>query len=306
MARILISSLLILAILSACQHKDVAGALPIENSIYYWRTSWHLDSTETAFLADHDIHRVFCRYFDVVMVGDDTSSHHNFEPMPNATIRFDLDAPGGFPAEVELVPTVYITEDCMSQAPQGGWPQLAERLVNRIVQMNITHDLPPARELQVDCDYTRRSRQAYYDFLDQVRTEARRHGMKLSTTIRLHQLSMSAPPADYGVLMVYNTGDPQNFAERNPILDIRDVQPYMRYLASYPLPLAAAYPVYRWQRTIGGVRIEHSVEASEILDVKTMIEKERPDMRNTILIYSLDKENINRYDYDTFRKIYHR
>ena len=313
MARILISSLLILAILSACQHKDDAGALPIENSVYYWRTSWQLDSTETAFLTDHGIKRVFCRYFDVVMTDG--------EPMPNATIRFDTEVPSGFTAgptpnptpssqhsspAIDLVPTVYITEDCMSQAPQGGWPELAKRLVNRIVQMNITHDLPPARELQVDCDYTRRSRQTYYDFLNQVRSEALRHGMKLSTTIRLHQLSMSAPPADYGVLMVYNTGDPQNFAERNPILDIRDVQPYMRYLADYPLPLAAAYPVYRWQRSIGGVRIEHSVEASEILAAKTMIERERPDMGNTILIYCLDKENINRYDNETFRKIYHR
>ena len=313
MARILISSLLILAILSACQHKDDTGALSIENSVYYWRTSWQLDSTETAFLTDHGIKRVFCRYFDVVMTEG--------EPMPNATIRFDTEVPGGFTAgptpnsepssqhsspTIDLVPTVYITEDCMSQAPQGGWPQLAERLVNRIVQMNITHDLPPARELQVDCDYTRRSRQTYYDFLNQVRSEALRHGMKLSTTIRLHQLSMSAPPADYGVLMVYNTGDPQNFAERNPILDIRDVQPYMRYLADYPLPLAAAYPVYRWQRSIGGVRIEHTVEASEILAAKTIIERERPDMGNTILIYCLDKENINRYDNETFRKIYHR
>ena len=121
-----------------------------------------------------------------------------------------------------------------------------------------------------------------------------------------HQLSMPAPPADYGVLMVYNTGDPKNFAPRNPILDIRDVQPYMRYLADYPLPLAAAYPVYRWQRTIGGVRIAHSVEAKEIIAAKRMIEHERPDMGNTIVIYSLDKENINRYDNETFREIYGR
>ena len=128
--------------------------------------------------------------------------------------------------------------------------------------------------------------------------------MKLSTTIRLHQLSMPAPPVDYGVLMVYNTGDPQNFAERNPILDIRDVQPYMRYLPDYPLPLAAAYPVYSWQRQIAGVRIEHTVEASEILNAKKMVEEARSDMSHTIIIYSLDEENINRYDHETYRKIY--
>ena len=327
--------LLSLVLLTGCKRHDPAGGtLPVENAAYYWRTTWSLDSVEEAFLRDHDIHRVFCRYFDVVMTDG--------QPMPNATIHFPAEWSmdngqwsmdngqwsmdngqwsmdnGQWP--MELVPTVYITEDCMSHEWEVGnaserynstvddasqrYQTLANRIVSRIVQMNETHDLPPARELQIDCDYTLRSRKTYYDFLSEVRHEAQRHGMALSTTIRLHQLSMPAPPVDYGVLMVYNTGDPQNFAERNPILDIRDVQPYMRYLAGYPLPLAAAYPVYAWQRTLGGVRIEHTVEASEILNAKTMVEKERSDMANTIIIYSLDKENINRYDYETYQKIY--
>jgi len=293
----LVVCLLSLVLLTGCGHHDGTDrTMPVENAAYYWRTTWQLDSAETAFLQVHGIHRVFCRFFDVVMT--------NGEPMPNATIIFPAQDSLLFPDSIELVPTVYITEDCMSEAPQGGWPELARRLVNRIVQMNETHDLPSARELQIDCDYTLRSRKTYYDFLNQVRDEARSHGMSLSTTIRLHQLSMPAPPVDYGVLMVYNTGDPRNFAERNPVLDIRDVQPYMRYLADYPLPLAAAYPVYAWQRTISGVHIEHTVEASEILSVKAMVEKERRDMSNTIITYCLDKENINRYDYDIYRKIY--
>ena len=324
--------LLLLLLLIGCRHRgDVVPALPVENAAYYWRTTWSLDSTETAFLQEHDIERVFCRYFDVVMTDG--------QPMPNATIHFDSPqqttpegegSPHQPPPEgeaispdiiqhdslplggrlvgavLEIIPTVYITEDCMSKAPKGGWPGLAEKLVARVVQMNDTHDLPPARELQVDCDYTLRSRKTYYDFLADVRREAKRHGMALSTTIRLHQLSMPAPPADYGVLMVYNTGDPKKFTERNPILDLRDVQPYMRYLPDYPLPLAAAYPVYAWQRTIGGVRIEHTVDSTEILSVKKMVEQTRNDMSNTILIYSLDKKNINRYDHDTYRKIYRR
>lgn len=312
--------LLSLMFLAGCSHHDGTGvALPVENAAYYWRTTWQLDSAETAFLREHDIRRLYCRYFDVVMSDDG-------QPMPNATIHFESPhqlLPEGeaisqtiFEADslplggrlvgaaLELIPTVYITEDCMSRAPQGGWPGLAEKLVARVVQMNATHDLPPARELQIDCDYTLRSRNTYYAFLADVRHEAQRHGMALSTTIRLHQLSMPAPPADYGVLMVYNTGDPQNFAERNPILDIRDVQPYMRYLADYPLPLATAYPVYAWQRYIGSVRIEHTVEASEIISAKKMVEQARGDMANTIIIYNLDKTNINRYDHDTYHEIY--
>lgn len=221
-------------------------------------------------------------------------------PMPNATIRFNGTAVKG----ITIIPTVYITEDCMRASPPGGWPLFARRIVERVVQINETNDLPPATELQVDCDYTLRSRKTYYDFLSIVRSEAGNRGMSLSTTIRLHQLSMPVPPVDYGVLMVYNTGDPRNFVERNPILDIRDVKPYMRQLARYTLPLAAAYPIYMWQRQIQGVQIEHTVEAEAIIAVKKMVEQARPDMSRDIVTYHLDKDNINRYNYDFFSEIY--
>ena len=261
-----------------------------ENSVYYWRTELRLDSTERAFLDRHDVKKVYCRYFDVVM--------RDGEPMPNATISFSDTLPSG----VELVPTVYITEDCMHNPHPG----LAGKLVSRVRQMNETNDLPPFRELQIDCDYTARSRQVYYDFLSEIAHSPlfTSHFSLLSTTIRLHQLQMKAPPVDYGVLMLYNTGDPRRFMERNPVLDLRDVQPYLRHLSDYPLPLAAAYPVYQWVRHIHGVRVEHTVEADEILRVKQAVEQERPELRRTILTYHLDKENINRYDNETYEKIY--
>ena len=116
---------------------------------------------------------------------------------------------------------------------------------------------------------------------------------------------MPAPPVDYGVLMVYNTGDPRNFMERNPILDYRDVYPYLDRLDKYPLPLAAAYPVYQWVRNIHGVRVEHTVEAQEILRVKKAMEAERPDLSRTIITYHLNKDNINRYNPQTYEEIYH-
>lgn len=115
---------------------------------------------------------------------------------------------------------------------------------------------------------------------------------------------MAPPPADYGVLMLYNTGDPMNFVERNPILDQRDVQPYLRYLNDYALPLAAAYPVYQWVRHISGVQVEHTVEAGELLQVKQAVERERPELRRTIVTYHLDKENIKRYKPVTYEEIY--
>lgn len=292
----------VLLTLTGCQQRkeEMADA----NTVYYWRTELRLDSTERTFLSQYHIKKVYCRYFDVVM--------QDGEPMPNATISFIDTLPEG----VEMVPTVFITEDCMHEQHPG----LAEKLVRRILQMNETNDIHGVREIQIDCDYTARSRQNYYDFLEAIANScvslaesdqkssaslSTPHALLLSTTIRLHQLSMAPPPVDYGVLMLYNTGDPRRFTERNPILDLRDVQPYLRNLDDYPLPLAAAYPVYQWVRTISGVRVEHTVEADEILRVKLAVERKRPELRHTIVTYHLDKENINRYKPDTYEEIYH-
>jgi len=278
--------------MTGCEKQDSQDAsLEQCNSVYYWRTDLRLDSTEKAFLGQYNIKKVYCRYFDVVMNNDAT------EPSPNATLTISDALPGN----IEIIPTVYITEDCMHKP----YKDLAKKIVDRILQMNETNDIGNVHEIQIDCDYTSKSRQTYYKFLEEVQHQLSSKKYHLSTTIRLHQLSMPAPPADYGVLMVYNTGNPLKWQERNPILDYRDVYPYLSRLDDYPLPLATAYPVYQWIRNIQNVRVEHTVEAEEILKVKHAMEKERPGLSRSIITYHLETDNINRYKPETYEEIYH-
>ena len=284
--------LLLILLMTGCG-KQKSQDLSLEqcNSVYYWRTDLRLDSTEKAFLRKYDIKKLYCRYFDVVM--KDGAA----EPTPNATLKFS----DTLPDNIEIIPTIYITEDCMHKS----YKDLAKKIVNRVLQMNETNDINNVREIQIDCDFTSRSRKTYYHFLEEVESQLSTLHYQLSTTIRLHQLSMPAPPADYGVLMVYNTGDPRKWEERNPILDYRDVYPYLSRLDKYPLPLATAYPVYQWIRNIQNVRVEHTVEATEILKVKHALEKERGNLSRSIITYHLDKDNINRYKPETYEEIYH-
>jgi len=285
--------MVIVSLLTACTSIPEYTTLEEGNAVYYWRTDLRFDSTEQAFLQQYHINKVYCRYFDVVM-------SESGEPKPNATITFS----DVLPDSIEIIPTVYITEDCMHQKHEG----FAERLVKRILQMNETNNIRNVREIQIDCDYTSKSRKTYYDFLEKVNKywkEGNPKDARVSTTIRLHQLAMEAPPVDYGALMIYNTGNPNKWEERNPILDYRDVYPYLNRLDQYPLPLAAAYPVFHWVRDIYGVRVEHTVEAEEILKVKRAMEKERKDLSRSIITYHLDQENINRYKPETYEEIYH-
>ena len=285
--RPLLLMVLLLLVMTACEKQSSRKTLESGNAVYYWRTDLRLDSTEKTFLAQYHINKVYCRYFDVVM-------NDSGEPKPNATISFS----DTLPDSIEIIPTVYITEDCMHQTHEG----LAEKIVKRIRQMNETNDIPNVHEIQIDCDYTSKSRKRYYQFLEEVR---KLWGETLSTTIRLHQLAMPAPPVDYGALMIYNTGDPRKWEERNPILDFRDVGPYLRRLDDYPLPLAAAYPVFQWTYTVQGVRVDRTVEAEVILQVKKAMESERDDLSNLIITYHLDKDNIERYKPETYEEIYH-
>ncbi len=128
--------LVVLLLVVACGKRT--AELPVENSVYYWRTEWQLDSISKAFLQQHDIRKVYCRYFYVVMTDS--------MPMPNATIAF----PEKVPQQSQLVPSVFITEDCMHRRHES----LAEKIVSRILQINENNDVDGVEEIQIDCDYT--------------------------------------------------------------------------------------------------------------------------------------------------------
>ena len=157
--------------------------------------------------------------------------------MPNATISFKDSIPQG----VEVIPTVFIVNDCMKHDISD----LAEKLLRRIIQMNETHHIGKVHEIQIDCDWTPSTRKTFFHFMETLRTLAKGHDIRLSSTIRLHRLAQQAPPADCGVLMMYNTGDFPKLSCERPILDMRDVRPYLPALKKDSLPLSAAYPLER-------------------------------------------------------------
>lgn len=199
-------------------------------SVYYWRTVMQLDSTERDFLARNEVKKMYVRYFDVVV--------KDGKLMPNATLHFTEPVPEG----MEIVPTVFIMENCLDVDTT----KLAQLLVNRLMQMSETNGVQGVKEVQIDFDWTGRTMQPYFDLLLRMRPLLKERGLGLSATIRLHQLSMPPPPVDYGVLMMYNTGNAADYDCENPILDYKDAEPYLKHLADYDLPMCAAYPVFHW------------------------------------------------------------
>lgn len=293
-------------------------------SAYYWSTVFDLDSAQLAFIREQHVGRIYLRYFDVVM--------KDGKPMPNATVQFASTRPKG----VEMVPTIYIVNSCMETEHRD----LDSLLLSRILQMSETHDMGPIREIQLDCDWTKQTCGNYFALLERLKERAKAHNIRLSATIRLHQLSQPTPPVDRGVLMMYNTGDVTKFDGTDPILDMRDVKPYLRYLKDYDLPLSTAYPVFAWQvvfrkgdgqrSKVKGLRpkdegawryigILHRDDYLPILPDDSIVVRQptpdmvrqarkavdslRPDANREVILYDISRQNIQRIKQYHYEKV---
>lgn len=243
MTRTLLTALLLLLVSSCSSRHDSAPVEATYTGAYYWRTTLQLSPKEREWMQAQHIQRVYLRLFDVVM--------HNGKAEPNATLQFpDTTAHATIPADVEIVPIVFVVEEVFRHTHDADIDSLAVRMARRISQMGETRKFK-FKEVQIDCDWTRATRTPYFLFLTALRRSL--PGVSLTATIRLHQLQQEAPPVDEGVLMVYNTGNYRSAkSDRNPILDYRDVKPYLRHVAAYSLPLRAAYPNFGWNILFSG------------------------------------------------------
>ena len=181
--------------------------------IYYWKTVFELTSSDSLFLQQHQINRLYLRFFDVDY---DTDLDGVDKSLPIATTRFRSSAPQG----VEIVPVVYITNAAITRDPHFG-----TLLYERIQAMAKSHGLGPIREIQLDCDWNNSTRPNFFRLCQDMTDLAHADSVAVSSTIRLHQLKSEAPPVDRGVLMVYNTGSLHNADAKNSILDVDDVKP---------------------------------------------------------------------------------
>lgn len=243
---IVLLSTLILLCVSSCQNKH-SYSHEETNSVYYWRTTFAPDSADYDFIRRHDIKRIYLRMFDVSADND----AYGEKTVPNASIRIPDETYyclNDSLSSIEFIPVVYITLDALKNV-KGHEGVLAQNIVTRVKNMCSYNELPNVKGLQLDCDWTASTEQSYFSLCDSTKIEIGKQELSwdLSSTIRLHQLAKKVPPVDYGVLMVYNTGNFGNPDVVNSILDEKDVKPYLKHLKHYPLHLDVAYPTYSWQ-----------------------------------------------------------
>jgi len=227
--------------LVGCEHgqkveKDIPQQLYAGNAIYHWKNKIDLTASEQSFLKRHHIGRIYVRFFDVT-----SAENGRYKAIPTATVEFTSQLPDS----IEVVPTVYITTEAM-EGMTDSIDFYAEKLYGRIMAMASANHIKNVREVQLDCDWTETLRDDYFNLCRSMKSRLQERGIKLSSTIRLHQLRQQAPPVDFGVLMLYNVADVKRIETQNSILTLADVAPYLKGDFNYPLPLSFAYPAFSW------------------------------------------------------------
>lgn len=206
-----------------------------EAAFYYWKTTFNLNTTELATLAETGSENLYIRFFDVDKINDSL--------IPLGIINGLEKVPAG----QQIIPVVFITNRSFLNAQDKQLIILADRVVHKINAL-LKKAGKECKEIQIDCDWSEKTRQAYFYFLEQIKKRTQRN---LSVTIRLHQVKYPArtgiPPADRGMLMFYNMGTLKPGVTSNSIFNRQDADKYVDYIGFYALPLDVALPVFSWK-----------------------------------------------------------
>jgi len=226
------SILFLLVLVAACRHHKK----PL--SFYYWKTQFTLNGYEKSVLNDHGVKALYVRYFDV-----DCKPAQD-QPLPISPIHLDSSI-----RSYRVIPVIFIKNRTFERLPTAALPVLAKNVYTLVAQINQSQQLAP-QEIQFDCDWTERTRDNFFQFIQQYRALT---AQTISATIRLHQVKYKertgVPPVDYGVLMYYNMGA-INGDNTNSIYERSTANRYNAYIKTYPLLLDVALPLFSWGLTI--------------------------------------------------------
>ncbi len=155
------------------------------------------------------------------------------------------------PQAVDIIPVVYIVNHVFEKMNVKQRTVLAGNIADFVKAKVLQAGKKDFKELQIDCDWTRTTKDNYFDFLEQLKLNPALRGKNISVTLRLHQvkniLSSGIPPVERAMLMCYNMGNLRKYGEQNSILDQREMNIYLKNdLEKYPLKLDVALPLFEW------------------------------------------------------------
>jgi hypothetical protein len=202
---------------------------------YYWKTNVSIGDVEKEYFNALHCRKLYMRFFDVDSKGG------VMQPVAKI-LPFDAGA-----LDAGYVPVVFITNRTFTGMQQAQIQALAQNIARLTDEIRTANMMPEVDEIQIDCDWTESTQNAYFRFLKALETVTR---IRITCTIRLHQIKYrektGVPPVAKGYLMCYATSDPKDADGRNSILDMTLLRDYTARIGSYPLDFDVALPLFSW------------------------------------------------------------
>ena len=257
----IISFVLALSTLVSCQHRQHE----VTRGFYYWKTRYEITEYEKKTLENLGVRKMYIRLFDV-----------DLPYTPDTTLLY--------------VPVIFITQKTLNNINRNNIEELSDR-INKLTAAVCTQWGMRTDEVQIDCDWTSKNKDAYFALLQSLRRRSFFAGKLLSCTIRMHQVKYTVtsgiPPADKGVLMCYNMGTMKKPGTQNSILDNDLAKQYLKQIENYPLKLDIALPLFSWSLLF------HEKQFAGIMRGIS------PEMLTDILLFRKEQENLYRCRKDT-------
>lgn len=252
----------------------------VSTGFYYWKTSFKLQEKEEKILADLHAQSIYIRLFDI---GIENGKAVPLGILNNETL--DTNQP------LRFVPVVFIKQNSFYQLTTESTEDLAIKTASLMQQLCQKLNINPD-EIQIDCDWTKSTKELYFHFLKILQKQDFLKDKTLSCTIKMHQVkyltSTGVPPVNRGLLMVYNMGNLSKYGGQNSIFELKESKDYLKNMQQYPLPLDIALPLYHWtiwfeNQKFKGILYNVSKTDFEEKDLKK-IEGDLYELRNDVEI----------------------
>lgn len=259
----------------------------INRGMYYWKSgSRNLENSEANFLIANKIQYCYVKFFEVK-----TDDIWSAVPVAKTQLHFEVDGrmhdseainnwADSTLRTINIIPTIYIENEVVIELNKSELDELASNivyLIDKYWNEKYQNEFKQYASIQIDCDWTPGSRDNYFYLLKKIK--AYNAGKQLSCTLRLYPYvysdTMGVPPVDRATLMCYNLLPPLTTFDKNSILDINELEAYLKQVDHYPLKLDIALPDFCYGLLYQNNQFE-GIMSSSLKELEPHITQVRP------------------------------
>ncbi|MEL6842770.1 MAG: hypothetical protein AAFP02_06100, partial [Bacteroidota bacterium] len=209
----------------------------VSSVFYQWETQPDWSSATQAYLDTLASEQLYLRFFDVEW--DDSRKRM----VPVNSLRASLGDWNGR----EVVPVIYLSENVLPVLDEERTSDLAELSLDRI--RRIAEPLPQIPQIQIDCNWSASTAEAYFGFLEELLERLGESGPSLSVCVYPHHIvgrdSLGTPPVQRARLMLMEIDDPVA-VEANGSLFGAHIREAVSEADDYDIPLDVGLPIGSW------------------------------------------------------------